>query len=158
VKAGVYLIARTTPLLGGTDLWIGVIAAAGAVTMLFGAVRALLETDLKRILAYSTISALGVMTLAFGLGTTQAVIAALVYLLAHAAYKGALFLVAGAIEQQTGTRDVSRLGGLGSTMSRTAIAGGLAAASMAGVPLLAGFVAKETLYDGLGAAGLPAIW
>ena len=103
--------------------------------MLGGAYRAVRETDLKRVLAYSTISALGVLMLLLGIGTAQAVTAGLVYLLAHACYKGALFLVAGAVEHETGTRDVAALGGLRRLMPRTALAASLAAVSMAGVPL-----------------------
>jgi multicomponent Na+:H+ antiporter subunit A len=146
VKAGVYLAARMTPLLGGTALWVATIAIAGAITMIGGAVRALVERDLKRILAYSTISALGVLMLLIGIGTREAVAAALVYLLAHACYKGALFLVAGAIDHETGTRDVTELSGLRPQMPLTALAGTLAAVSMAGVPLFFGFVAKEQFY------------
>src|SRR4029453_2414800 len=97
VKAGIYLVARMTPILGGTPLWEGVTTIAGAVTMLGGAYRAVLETDLKRVLAYSTISALGVMLLLLGIGTPGAIVASLTYLLAHACYKGALFLVVGAV-------------------------------------------------------------
>jgi multicomponent Na+:H+ antiporter subunit A len=147
VKAGVYLIARMTPLLGGSMLWTGTITLVGAITMLGGAYRAMLETDLKRVLAYSTISALGVLTLLLGIGTRDAVVASLTYLLAHACYKGALFLVVGAIEHRTGTRDVGQVGGLRHRMPLTALAATLAAASMAGVPLLFGFVAKEQFYD-----------
>ena len=108
VKAGVYLIARMTPLLGGTALWTNSITAVAALTMLGASYRAMLETDLKRILAYSTIGALGVLMLLLGLGTPQAVTAALAYVVAHACSKGALFLVAGAVEHETGTRDVVR--------------------------------------------------
>jgi multicomponent Na+:H+ antiporter subunit A len=158
VKAGVYLIARMTPVAGGTSLWIGVITAAGALTMALGAIRALLETDLKRILAYSTISALGIMVLLVGLGTSQAVMAGLVYLIAHACYKGALFLVAGAIDHETGTRDVRLLGGLRRAMPRTAAAAAMAAASMAGIPLFAGFIAKEQLYESARLSALPDPW
>ena len=120
VKAGVYLIARMTPLLGGSLLWTGVITLVGAMTMVGGAYRAVLETDLKRVLAYSTISALGVLMLLLGIGTRDAVVASLTYLLAHACYKGALFLVVGAVEHQTGTRDVTELGGLRHRMPVTA--------------------------------------
>src|SRR5690606_1624520 len=109
VKAGVYLVARMTPLLGGTPLWTGLIATARTLTMVGAAYRSLLETDLKRILAYTTISALGVMMLLLSMGTGVAVAAALVYLVAHACYKGALFLVSGAIDHETGTRDVREL-------------------------------------------------
>jgi len=159
VKAGVYLIARMTPLLGGTALWSGSITTVGALTMVGASYRAVQETDLKRILAYSTIGALGVLMLLLGVGTPQAATAALVYLLAHACYKGALFLVAGALEHETGTRDVRILAGLARSMPRTAAAAMLAAASMAGVPLFFGFIAKERFYESVGGAGpfgLPA--
>ena len=158
VKAGVYLIARMTPLLGGTALWTDSLTVVGALTMLGASYRAVLETDLKRILAYSTIGALGVMTLLLGIGTPQAVTAALVYLLAHACYKGALFLVAGAIEHETGTRDVVALAGLARTMPKTAVAAILAAASMAGAPLFFGFIAKEQFYESVGAVSLSGQW
>jgi multicomponent Na+:H+ antiporter subunit A len=155
VKAGVYLVARMTPIVGGTALWTEMIVIFGAVTMVVGAARATTETDLKRILAYSTISALGILMLLFGIGTPVAVTAGLVYLLAHACYKGALFLVAGAVEHETGTRDVSLLTGLRAAMPATALAAALAALSMAGVPLFAGFIAKEQLYDTVQLAAVP---
>lgn len=146
VKAGVYLVARMTPLLGGTPFWTGAIAIAGAVTMVGAAYRSLMETDLKRILAYTTIAALGVMMLLLSTGTGPAVTAALVYLVAHALYKGALFLTSGAVDHQTGTRDVTVLSGLRRAMPLTGAAAIAAAVSMAGVPPLVGFVAKEGLY------------
>ena len=122
---------------------------AGAATMVVGAYRAVQETDLKRILAYSTLSALGVLTMLLGVGTREAIIAALVYLVAHAGYKGALFLVAGVIDHEAGTRDISALAGLRRTMPMTALAGGAAALSMAGVPLTLGFVGKDGAYEAL---------
>jgi multicomponent Na+:H+ antiporter subunit A len=158
VKAGVYLVARMTPLLGGTAFWRVALTVAGGITMLGGSWRALLETDLKRILAYSTIGALGVLMLLVGIGTQEAVTAALVYLLAHACYKGALFLVAGALDHETGTRDVTHLGGLGREMPWTSVAAALAAASMAGVPLFFGFVAKELFYAAAFAPGAAWSW
>ena len=158
VKAGVYLVARMTPLLGGTTMWIGTITVVATLTMMLGALRALFETDLKRVLAYSTISALGILMLLFGMGTPRAVAAGFAYLLAHACYKGALFLVAGAVEHETGTRDVARLGGLRRAMPLTAIGAALAAGSMAGIPLFEGFIAKEQFYESLGVSGLPGIW
>jgi multicomponent Na+:H+ antiporter subunit A len=158
VKAGVYLVARMTPILGGTSVWTGTITTIAALTMIVGAVRALLETDLKRILAYSTISALGILMLLFGAGTSEAAVAAVVYLVAHACYKGALFLVAGAIDHETGTRDVTLLGGLRRAMPRTAAGGALAAGSMAGIPLFAGFVAKEQFYESMSVSALPGPW
>jgi multicomponent Na+:H+ antiporter subunit A len=158
VKAGVYLVARMTPIVGGTMLWTATITIVGAVTMLIGAMRAMMETDLKRVLAYSTISALGILMVLFGIGTQEALVAGLAYLLAHACYKGALFLVAGAVEHETGVRDVSVLAGLRRAMPKTALAAGLAAASMAGIPFFAGFIAKEQMYDGIRLAALPGMW
>ncbi len=96
--------------------------------------------------------------LLLGIGTPQAVVAAIVYLLAHACYKGALFLVAGAVEQETGTRDVTVLGGLRRAMPRTALAAMLAAASMAGIPLFFGFIAKEQFYESVGTFSLLGLW
>ena len=147
-----------TPLVGGTALWTYALTVAGALTMIGGSYRAVIETDLKRILAYSTISALGFLMLLLGIGTPQAVIAALVYLLAHACYKGALFLVAGAVEHETGVRDVTALAGLRRAMPRTALAAMLAAGSMAGIPLFFGFIAKEQVYESVGASSLGGLW
>ena len=149
VKAGVYLIARMTPIVGSTPLWTTVVTIAGAATMIVGAYRSAQETDLKRILAYSTLSALGALTMLLGVGTREAIIAALVYLVAHAGYKGALFLVAGALDHETGTRDISALAGLRRAMPMTALAGGLAALSMAGLPLTLGFLGKDGAYEAL---------
>src|SRR3954471_22493834 len=149
VKAGVYLIARMTPVLGATPVWTTTVTVAGAVTMIVGACRSVQETDLKRILAYSTLSALGVLTMLLGVGTSEAITAALVYLVAHAGYKGALFLVAGVIDHEVGTRDISALGGLRRSMPITALAGGAAALSMAGMPVTLGFVGKDAAYDAL---------
>ena len=158
VKAGVYLVARMTPLLGGTTMWMGTITVVATLTMILGALRALFETDLKRVLAYSTISALGILMLLFGMGTPEAVAAGFAYLLAHACYKGALFLVAGAVEHETGTRDVASLGGLRRAMPLTAIGAALAAGSMAGIPFFGGFIAKEQFYESIGMSPLPGIW
>ena len=158
VKAGVYLVARMTPVLGATPLWMTAVTAAGAATMVLGAYRAVQETDLKRILAYSTLSALGVLTMLLGVGTHEAVVAALAYLIAHAGYKGALFLVAGAIDHASGTRDISSLAGLRRAMPITALAGGAAALSMAGVPLTLGFIGKDAAYDALLRAGDWRLW
>lgn len=157
VKAGVYLVARMTPLIGGTMVWTGTITIVAGLTMIVGALRAMVETDLKRVLAYSTISALGILMLLFAIGTPQAVTAGLAYLVAHACYKGALFLVAGAVEHETGSRDVSALAGLRRAMPVTALAAGLAAASMAGLPFFAGFIAKEQFYDSVRMLTLPEV-
>jgi multicomponent Na+:H+ antiporter subunit A len=158
VKAGVYLVARMTPILGATYGWTAVVSIVGAATMVVGACRAVQETDLKRILAYSTVSALGVLTMLLGVGTREAITAALVYLLAHACYKGALFLVAGSIDHEAGTRDVTVLSGLRRAMPVTALAGGAAALSMAGLPLTLGFVGKDGAYEAFLHGGDRSIW
>jgi multicomponent Na+:H+ antiporter subunit A len=147
VKAGIYLLARLSPVLGGTDLWTYAVSITGGVTMVVGAYLALAQTDLKRLLAYSTIGALGMLTFLIGLGGPQALEAAMVLLLAHGLYKGAMFLVAGAVDHETGTRDVTRLGGLRGAMPVTAAAAGLAAISMAGVPPTFGYLSKELFYE-----------
>jgi multicomponent Na+:H+ antiporter subunit A len=147
VKAGVYLLARLSPVLGGTDAWTAIVAPFGAATMVLGGLLALRQTDIKRILAYSTVSALGVLTALIGIATPEAAVAAMVFLLGHSLYKGALFLVAGAVDHETGARDVSRLGGLRAAMPQTALAAGLAAFSMAGLPPAIGFIGKESLYE-----------
>jgi multicomponent Na+:H+ antiporter subunit A len=153
VKAGVFLLARVHPVLGGTPLWVGTVAAVGALTAVTGAVLAYRQTELKRILAYSTVSALGLMTLLLGIGGDLGVRAALLYLLAHVMYKGALFLVAGTVAHETGERDVTRLAGLRHAMPVTAAAAGAAALSMAGLPPLAGFLAKELMLEAVLAYG-----
>ena len=149
VKAGIYLIARMTPILGATAWWMTIVTSVGGITMVLAAYRSVQETDLKRILAYSTVSALGLLTMLLGVGTPEAIGAALVYLVAHACYKGALFLVAGAIDHETGQRDITAVSGLRRMMPLTALAGGAAAFSMAGVPLTLGFIAKDGAYDAL---------
>ncbi len=145
VKAGVYLLARLAPTLGGTDLWHIAVIGGGVLTMLFGGVFAAFQHDLKRILACTTISALGMLTMLIGVGTEPAIKAAVVFLVAHALYKAALFLVAGNIDHETGTRDVTVLGGLGRVMPLTAVAGIVAVLSMAGAPPMFGFIGKELL-------------
>ena len=147
VKAGIYLIARMTPIFGGTSLWLVILVIVGAVTMLLGAWMALGQTDLKRILAYSTVSVLGMLTFLLGLGSTLAIKAAIVLLIAHALYKGTLFLSAGAVDHETGTRDLLQLGGLRRLMPLTAAVVALAALSQSGIPLLLGFISKELLYE-----------
>jgi multicomponent Na+:H+ antiporter subunit A len=146
VKAGVYLLARFHPILGGTIQWETLLIGVGVLTMLVGAIMAAGQRDLKRILAYSTISVLGILTTLLGVGTVLAVEAAVVFLVAHAFYKAALFMVAGNIDHETGTRDVTRLGGLRSLMPVTAFAGILASMSKAGTPPMFGFIGKEALY------------
>jgi multicomponent Na+:H+ antiporter subunit A len=147
VKAGIYLLARLNPVLSGTEAWLYLVGGVGAATMLVGGSLAILQTDLKRLLAYSTVSALGMMVLMLGLGTPQAIKTAVVLVLAHALYKGALFLVAGAVDHEVGSRDVSLLGGLRRAMPITTAAAGLAALSMAGLPPALGFISKELFYE-----------
>jgi multicomponent Na+:H+ antiporter subunit A len=157
VKAGVYLLGRLSPVLGGTDAWFYTVTAVGAVTMTLAGWLTLRQEDLKRILAYSTISALGALVMTLGIGTQEAVKGAVVFLLAHALYKGALFLVAGAVDHETGTRNVKQLGGLGRAMPITATAALLAALSMAAISPLLGFIGKEALYDAVYRAGSAAL-
>jgi len=147
VTAGVFLLARLSPVLGGTPIWFWSLTMAGLLTMLTGAVLAVAQTDLKRLLAYTTVSALGTMVLLLGLGSELAAIAAVAFLLVHSLYKGSLFMVAGAVDHETHTRDVTRLGGLFREMPVTAAAAGLAALAMCGVPPVLGFIAKELLYQ-----------
>lgn len=147
VKAGVFLLARLWPVLAGTDLWFGIVAPVGLLTMLFGAGVALFRDDLKAILAYSTISQLGLMVMLLGFGTGPAVTAAIFHILNHAAFKAALFMHAGIVDHETGTRDIRRLGGLAAIMPLTATLGVLAAAAMAGLPPLGGFISKEMMLE-----------
>lgn len=145
VKAGVFLLARLNPLFGDSALWHVLLTVTGAVTMLVAAALAAGQSDLKRILAYTTVSVLGTLTMLIGVGTDLAIKAAVVYLVAHACYKAALFMIAGSLEHATGTRDIRQLGGLFRAMPVTAVSGVLAAFSMAGAPPLFGFVGKELL-------------
>ena len=147
VKAGVFLLARLWPVLAGTDLWFSIVTPVGLATMLFGAAVALFRHDLKAILAYSTISQLGLMVMLLGFGTAAAVTAAIFHILNHAAFKAALFMHAGIIDHETGTRDMRRLGGLAAIMPLTATLGVLAAAAMAGLPPLGGFISKEMMLQ-----------
>lgn len=150
VKAGVYLIARLHPILGGTTEWFWMIAPVGTITMIFGAMLALRATDLKQILAYATVSVLGTLTMLLGIGTEATLTAALAVLVAHAFYKGGLFLVAGAIDHAVHQRDVRELGALRSAMPLTFAAACLTGLSMAGVLPTFGFIAKETWYEAAG--------
>jgi multicomponent Na+:H+ antiporter subunit A len=148
VKAGIYLLARLHPVLGGTPAWMGTLVIVGGVTALIGALQALTQSDLKRILAYTTIMALGILTMFLGGRATPALTAAMTFFLVHSLYKSALFLVAGIIDHQTGTRRLEALGGLRRPMPLTAFATAAAALSMAGFPLFFGFIGKEIMYKG----------
>ncbi len=145
VKAGIYLLARLSPALGGTPEWRFLLVGAGTLTLLAGAYMAVIKTDLKQILAYSTVGALGVFTMALGIGGETAAQAAIVYIIAHAFYKGTLFMVAGIIHHETGIREAERLGGLWRAMPATAAAALLALLSKAGLPPFLTFLGKETL-------------
>lgn len=147
VKAGVYLLMRFTPSLGNTELWNTTLITVGAITMIYAAIHTLFRTDLKGILAYSTIAALGILVFLIGLGTREAFVAACVFILVHALYKATLFLVTGIIDHETGTRDVTRLSGLRKVLLPVAIAGFLAAISNAGIPPSFGFVGKDLIYE-----------
>ena len=143
VTAGVYLVSRLTPVLGGSELWIVVLTVSGGLTMLIGNILALRQHDLKLVLAYSTVGALGTMVLLVGLGSETAFAAAMALLLAHALYKAGLFLVTGIVDHEMGTRELDRFSGLARIMPLTAVAAALGAVSMAGIPPTIGFAAKE---------------
>lgn len=146
VKLGVYLLARLNPVYQDLPLWEGLLTWFGLATAATGALLALRETDLKRVLAYTTVTALGTLVLLIGIAPDLSATAAMTFLIVHAFYKAALFLVAGIVDHETGTRDASALGGLSRAMPLTALAAGLAALSMAGLPPFVGFVAKELVY------------
>ena len=148
VKAGVYLVARLAPMFAVQGNWRVVVLTVGSVTMLIGGLRALRQNDLKLLLAYGTVSQLGFMMLLFGAGDDHIAQAGVVLLLAHAAFKAALFMVVGIVDHEVGTRDIRRLTGFGSGWKPTIVAGVIGASSMAGLPPLFGFIAKEKALDG----------
>ncbi len=154
VKAGVYLLARLNPVMGGEAGWSDVLVYVGASTAVVGAVLAIRQTDLKRLLAYTTVTVLGQLTMLIGTNTTYGLQAFVLFLLAHSLYKGALFMAVGAVDHATGTRELSRLGGLIRYMPLTGAAVALAAFSNAGLPPFFGFIAKEFAYAGLIEMGL----
>ncbi len=147
VKAGVYLLFRFSPVLGQTELWHTTLISVGAITMLYSAIHIIFRTDLKGILAYSTISALGILVFLIGIGTEAALIAASVFIIVHALYKASLFLITGIIDHETGTRDITKLAGLRKVMLPVAIAGFVAALISGGVPPSIGFVGKDLIYE-----------
>jgi multicomponent K+:H+ antiporter subunit A len=146
VKAGVFLLARLYPALGGSEPWFWIVSLVGLTTLVFGAYMALFRHDLKSLLAYSTISHLGLITLLFGLDEPLAVVAGVFHILNHATFKASLFMAAGIIEHETGSRDMRQLSGLWKYMPITGALATLAAAAMAGVPLLNGFLSKEMFF------------
>lgn len=145
VNAGIYLLARLSQTLGGTPAWTALIAGAGLLTTLAGAYLALTHTHLKRLLAYLTVSALGTMVMLVGLGGEEGVQAALVTLLAHALYKGALFMSAGALDHETGASEVTEMGGYWRKMPVLAVATWLAALSLSALGPVLSFIGKEML-------------
>jgi multicomponent K+:H+ antiporter subunit A len=146
VKAGVFLLVRLWPALGGTNEWLWLVASTGLITFILGAFLALFQHDLKGLLAYSTISQLGLITLLIGLDSPLGQIAAIFHIMNHAMFKASLFMAAGIIDHESGTRDIRRLSGLRRCMPITATLAMVAAAAMAGVPLLNGFLSKEMFF------------
>ncbi len=146
VKAGVFLLARFWPVLSGTEPWFWIVGGAGLITLLLGAYVAMFKHDLKSVLAYSTLSHLGLITLLLGLNSPLAAVAAVFHIMNHATFKASLFMAAGIIDHETGTRDMRRLSGLAHAMPVTATLATVAAAAMAGVPLLNGFLSKEMFF------------
>lgn len=147
VKAGIYLLARFTPVLGSHEWWNTTLMIVGGITMLYAAIHALFRIDLKGILAYSTISALGVLVFLIGIGTEESLLAATVFIIVHALYKATLFLVTGIIDHETKTRDVTRLSGLNKVMLPVGIAAMLAALVSGGFPPTFGFLGKDLIYE-----------
>ncbi|WP_425260882.1 monovalent cation/H+ antiporter subunit A [Rubrivivax sp. RP6-9] len=146
VKAGIFLLARLYPVLGGSGLFETVVATTGLVTMVFAAYVAVFKHDLKGLLAYSTISHLGLITFLIGLASPLSAVAAVFHILNHATFKASLFMTAGIVDHETGTRDMRQLGGLMRLMPWTGTLAMVAAASMAGVPLANGFISKEMFF------------
>ena len=157
VQAGIYLLARFSPLMSGTWIWQGTLCVIGGATMLWAGLLALKQTDLKQILAQTTVASLGLMVVLLGFGESYAAMAVAAYFIAHALYKAGLFLVAGIIDHGTGTRDVTRLGGLRDHLTISFICSALAAISMFGLPPFLGWFAKEEIYADLHTGNLTAI-
>ena len=146
VKAGIFLLARLYPVLGGSGLFELLVSGVGLATMVFGAYVAMFKHDLKGLLAYSTISHLGLITFLIGLDSPLAAVAAIFHIINHATFKAALFMTAGIIDHETGTRDMRKLAGLMRLMPWTATLAMVSAAAMAGVPLANGFLSKEMMF------------
>lgn len=160
VKAGIYLVARFTPVFGGDQIWFWAVSGVGMITLFWGSFNAVRQTDLKALLAYSTVSQLGLIMSLLGLGSialqfgysedsilyTQATFAALFHLINHSTFKGALFMVVGIVDHELGTRDIRRLGGLMTFMPFTFTVGVIGSLSMAGLPLFNGFLSKEMFF------------
>jgi multicomponent Na+:H+ antiporter subunit A len=147
VKAGIFLMARLHPALGEQILWSTLQLWAGGITMILGAVLAYTAIDIKKALAYSTVTALGTLTFLLGIGSQAAIVAFVGFLIAHSLYKASLFMLAGAIDHSAGSKDLSKLGGLKKTMPMTFALMIVAALSLAGLPPLFGFIAKELVFE-----------
>lgn len=147
VKAGVFLLARLSPALGNHPMWNYTLMTVGAITMLYAAINSLYKTDLKGILAYTTIAALGLIVMLLGIGNGYAFQAAIVFILVHAFYKASLFMLVGVIDHETHTRDVTKLAGLRKVLPIVAVTGFFAAFSNAGIPLTFGFIGKDLIYE-----------
>ena len=147
VKAGVYLLARLNPIFSQSELWFILLTSFGGLTMLYAAFQSLYKTDMKAILAYTTVSALGVMVFLIGMGGEQAIVAVSLFILVHALYKAAFFMLAGTIDHETGTRDIRKLSGLGKSLPILFGIGMLAAWSNGGIPPSIGFVGKDLIYE-----------
>ncbi|MGG1880275.1 Na+/H+ antiporter subunit A [Paenibacillus cisolokensis] len=172
VKAGIYLVARLSPVFAGHSLWIWLVSATGLVTLIYASVRAIKQTDLKALLAFSTISQLGLIMSLLGLGSaaayfsgsvdtliyTKATTAAVFHLMNHAIFKGALFMVVGIVDHETGTRDIRRLGGLMTLMPITFTVAVIGAFSMAGLPPFNGFLSKEMFFTAVLHAASMEFW
>lgn len=146
VKAGVFLLARLWPVLAGTDAWFWIVGGAGLCSLVLAGYLAMFQQDMKGVLAYSTISHLGLITLLLGMNSELALVAAVFHIVNHATFKASLFMAAGIVDHETGTRDLGRLSGLSRAMPLTAALAVVAAAAMAGVPLLNGFLTKEMFF------------
>lgn len=147
VKAGVFLMARFWPVLAGTEQWLWIFGTSGLITLTLGAYVATFQRDMKGVLAYSTVSHLGLITLLLSLNTPMALVAGVFHIINHATFKASLFMAAGIVDHETGTRNLNRLSGLRHVMPITATLATIAAASMAGVPLLNGFISKEMFFE-----------
>ncbi|WP_110931406.1 Na+/H+ antiporter subunit A [Paenibacillus bouchesdurhonensis] len=172
VKAGLYLVARLTPVFAGQAAWFWLVSAVGLITLIFGSFKAIKQTDLKAMLAFSTISQLGLIMALLGLGSasgyftdiqqslfySKATMAAIFHLLNHAVFKGALFMVVGIVDHETGTRDIRKLGGLMSIMPVTFTVALIGTFSMAGIPPFGGFLSKEMFFTAVLNAGEMGIW
>ncbi|MGQ0566927.1 MAG: monovalent cation/H+ antiporter subunit A [Gemmobacter sp.] len=158
VKAGLFLMARLWPVLSGTEAWFLIVTTTGLVTMVMGAKIALFKDDLKAVLAFSTVSHLGLVTMLLGMGTQAAAVAAVFHIINHATFKAALFMTAGIVDHAAHTRDIRRLGGLRRLMPVTFGITAIAALSMAGIPPLNGFLSKEMMLAEATETALFGIW